>query len=173
MDDITKTWIHPATFTFSLEQPPKLMETIWSERPGWGYLRRRDLWVPSESEMEDLISRGYVLKKPLNRGDTRECPGCGMYISAVPGALVQKHIADCRGAERGWQSIEDQMIHDVRVRNFEAEMLAARLREQEELELAEKRERFERIREEQVNRQEGKDRKKRLKRETKEEFRRR
>jgi len=60
-----------------------------------------------------------------------------------------------------------------RMRSFEAQVLAARLREQEELELAEKKGRFDRIRDEQAARQEAKDRKKRLKKETREELKRR
>jgi hypothetical protein len=166
-------WIHPASYTFSPDAPEKLMETVWAERPGWGYMRRRDLWIEKVCTIEEMQAQGYVLKKPVDGEEVQLCPHCGMYICSIPGALLQKHRAECKGGHEEWKILEDALIQDQRRRNFEAEIMAARLREQEEQELAGKRERFDRIREEQVTRQEAKDRKKRLRRETREELRRR
>lgn len=173
MSERQTLWVHPASFTFSLDPPQQPMETVWAERPGWGYIRRRDLWIQRECTVEEVQAQGYVLKKPVGADDVQICPHCGMYVCSIPGALIRKHIAECRGGREDWKTLEDAIIHDQRMRSFEAQVLAERLREQEERELAEKRERFDKIRDEHVARQEAKDRKKRIKKETREEFRRR
>jgi hypothetical protein len=166
-------WLHPASYTFSLDAPEKLMETIWAERPGWGYIRRRDLWIEKVCSVEEIQAQGYVRKKPVDGEEVKVCPHCGMYVCSIPGALLGKHLSECKGGHEDWKILEDAIIQDQRRRNFEAGIMAARLREQEEQEHTEKRERFDRIREEQVARQDAKDRKKRIRRETREEFKRR
>ncbi len=173
MSERQTLWVHPASFTFSLAPPRQPMETVWAERPGWGYILRRDLWIPRVCTIDEIQALGYVLKKPVGDDDVQVCPHCGMYVCSIPGALMRKHIAECKGGREDWKTIEEAIIQDQRMRSFEAQVLAARLREQEELEFAEKRERFDRIRDEQAARQEAKDRKKRLKKETREELKRR
>ncbi len=91
-------------------------------------------------------------------------------MESIPGSLVHKHIAGCRGGNEDWQKIEEAMISDQRMKAYEAKILAEKLREQAELADAERRERHDKIREGMLTRQAGKDRKKRLKEETKEEW---
>jgi hypothetical protein len=168
-----KFWIHPASFTYRYDEPEKLVETIWGERPGWGYIRRRDLWTRREYTLEELITGGYVLRKPMTDGEAYQCPYCGMHISSIPGYLVHKHLGECGGGDENWQKIEEVLIADQRLKRYEAKILEQKRRLQVELEEAEKRERFDRIKDEAQTRQVGKDRKKRLKEETKEEWKRR
>jgi hypothetical protein len=146
------------------------LETIWAERQGWGYLRRRDLWIPRESSLEELETEGYVLMRPVGAEDVGVCSYCGMYIQGIPGSLVQKHIAECRGGNEDWQKIEDVIISEQRLKKYEAGIRAAQMREQAELEQAERRDRYDKIREGVVARQTKRDRKKRIKEETKEEW---
>lgn len=83
---------------------------------------------------------------------------------------MQKHLAGCRGGNENWQKIEEAMISDQRMRAYEAKILAQKLKEEAELFDAERRERHDKIREGMLARQVGKDRKKRLREETKEEW---
>lgn len=163
-------WIHPASYTFRLDKPDRVLETIWSERPGWGFIRRRDMWIMTQCKIQDLIRDGYVLRKPVSQDGTVTCPGCGMYISEIPGNLVRKHFAECSGGGEDWKKLEEAVIDGVRLKSYRAGILAHRLRIQREQEEAEKRERFDRIKEENLDRQRQKDRKARLKRDVKEEL---
>jgi hypothetical protein len=166
-------WVHASSYTFRLDEPERILETIWTERPGWGYLRRRDLWVRRECSVDEMQKEGYVLRVPVSEDGARTCPHCTMYICGIPGFLVKKHIAECGGAGDTWTKLEAMVIDEQRVRIHEANLLAEKLRMEKEMEEAERRERFERIREENVARQRGKDRKARLKKETREELRKR
>jgi hypothetical protein len=165
-------WIHPASYTYRPDEPERMLETLWCERPGWGYLRRRDLWTESEASAEELERQGFVRREPVSEEDgARLCPHCGMYMSSIPGFLTVRHLAECRGGEENWMKIEEMLTEDVRRKRYEGAILEAKLREQSELAEAEKRERFDRIKEDQATRQYAKDRKAKLKRETKEELR--
>lgn len=163
-------WIHSASYTYRLDPPEKPLEAVWIAHPGWGYIRRRDLWVRRECPAETLRSQGYVELKPGDDEVTR-CPYCGMHISSIPGALVRKHMAECGGQGENWLEIEDALIDDQRRKDFAAKLEAERLREQAEQEAMEKKERFDRIREDYLARQLQKDRKKRIKQETREDLR--
>ena len=116
------------------------------------------------------MAEGYVLRKALGEEDVVVCPYCGMYMHAIPGSLVTKHISQCRGGNEDWQKIEDVIISEQRMKAYLAKILAEKLREQAELEDMERRERYDKIREGMVARQTGKDRKKRLKEETKQDW---
>jgi len=164
-------WIHPASYTYRFDEPQRILETLWCERPGWGYIRRRDLWTLTEESALELERRGFIARQPVSEDGAFVCPHCGLYISGIPGFLVHKHLAECRGGEENWMRIEEVLIEDVRRKRFEKAVLAAKLREEAELAEAEKRDRFDRIRAEQVAKQQSKDRKARIKRETREEFR--
>jgi hypothetical protein len=164
-------WVHQATFTYRLDPPQKLLETLWSARNGWGYLKRRDLWMEKRCTLDELLDSGYVALRPLDHPSVKICPHCSMYIYDIPGSLVGKHVALCGGSEENWLAIEDSIIHDIRVKQYHGKILAQRLRELQEQEEGEKRERFDRIREDAQARQLSKDRKKRLRQETKEELR--
>lgn len=166
-------WVHPASYTFRLDEPERILETIWGERPGWGYLRRRDMWVQKECTVEELQSQGYVIRVPVSEDGAQTCPHCRMYICDVPGFLVRKHLTECGGTGDDWYKMEEGAVNDQRLRVHQARLMAEQLRIQKEMEEAERKERFERIREENVARQHGRDRKARLKRETQEELRRR
>jgi hypothetical protein len=163
-------WIHPASFTCRLDRPEQILETLWVERQGWGYLRRRDLWIKTDCSFEELQADGYVLRMPPGEEEVVVCPCCGMYMQSIPGSLVQKHVAGCRGGDEDWQKIEEAMISEQRINAYEAKILAEKLREQAELADAERRERHDKIREGMLARQVRKDRKKRIKEETKEEW---
>jgi hypothetical protein len=164
-------WVHQASFTYRFDVPEKPLETLWSARKGWGYLRGKDIWVQKQCSLEELHKLGYEPFKPLGDPSVKVCARCGAYMCDIPGSLVSKHIAQCRGIGEDWLAIEEAITHDIRVRQYEAKIMAARLREQQELEEGEKRERFDRFRDDAQSRQLAKDRKKRLKKETKEELR--
>jgi len=163
-------WVHSATFTYRLDAPEKIIETLWCERAGWGYLRRRDLWIATDFSAEELEARGHVLRDPLSVDGAQCCPYCGMYICSIPGALVAKHLFECRGGAEDWQKIEEILIEDQRRKRYEKKIAAEQLRLETELAELEKRERFDKIKDEQTVRQLQKDRKARLRRETKEEW---
>jgi len=93
-----------------------------------------------------------------------------MYICSIPGALAAKHFSECRGGGENWQKIEEILIEDQRRRRYEKKMLAEKVRLETELAETEKRERFDKIKDEHTVRQLQKDRKARLRRETKEEW---
>jgi len=131
------------------------------------------MWIKKECVLQELLDLGYVERTPPGWGGAEICPYCGMYIASIPGSLVGKHFAACGGDKEGWMKIEESLIQDQRVRRFEKHLMEKKLREQEELEEQERRDRFDRIRDEAVSRQQAKDRKKRLKEETREELRRR
>jgi len=156
-----------------MDKPEKPIETLWVQRQGWGYLKRRDIWVELESSQEQLRDLGFVLRRPDSDDLVRCCPFCGMYICDVPGYLVQKHFSECGESAENWQAIEERLISDQRMKKYEAKMIAQKLQEIAELQEAEKRERFDRLKEEISMRQQQKDRKKRIRAETKEEWKKR
>lgn len=166
-------WVHPSSLTFRLDEPTKVLETIWSERPGWGFIKRRDLWQRKECSIDDLLRAGYVLRRPVSEDGALTCPYCGMYIVGIPGNLVRKHFAECGGGGEDWMKLEAAVMDDVRIKQHQARLMAEKLRMERELAEAEKKERFDRIRDEQLVRQKDKDRKARLRRTTKEELMRR
>lgn len=164
-------WIHPAGYTYRTDEPKVVLQTLWVERPGWGYIRRRDMWVPRVCSEEELIAEGYARRNPPTGDETRVCPSCGMYIDGIPGALVAKHISQCRGLAEDGTKLEEILIQDQRIRIYERKLRLQREQELAELLEAERRERFDKVKEENVARQLGKDRKARLKREAREQLR--
>jgi hypothetical protein len=166
-------WIHAASFTYRADKPDKLIETLWVERPGWGYVRRRDLWTLCECSAEDLRARGYMLRRPDSDEFVRHCPFCGMYVCDIPGYLAQKHFSECGGPAENWQTIEETLISDQRMKKYEAKIIERKLQELADQQQAEKRERYDRIKEEMSLRQQQKDRKKRMKEETKQDWQKR
>jgi len=173
MSEKRTVWIHEASFTFRLDEPTRILETIWSERPRWGYLRRKDLWVRRECSIEELSRAGYTIRKPVREDGAQLCPHCHMYIVGIPGHLVKKHLTECSGGGEDWKRLEDTLMDDIRLKRYQAKLLAEKERIERELEEAERKERFERIKEEMLAKQRDKDRKARLKRETREELRQR
>jgi hypothetical protein len=161
-------WIHRATYTYRADEPDNLLEALWVERPGWGYLLRRDLWIEMECSADELIQQGYVEMRPATDGEVSFCPLCRMYICAIPGYLRERHFLECGGGAENHLATEDQMISDLRRANYELKIFEQKRREQEELEEMERKERFGRIKEEAQARQLSKDRKKRLKEDTRE-----
>jgi hypothetical protein len=166
-------WIHPASFTYQMDKPDKVIETLWVQRQGWGYLKRRDIWVELESSADELRDHGYMLRRSDSDDLVRCCPYCRMYICDIPGYLVQKHFSECGGSAENWQAIEEKLTSDQRMKKYEAKILAQKLQELADLQDAEKRERHGKIKEEMSLRQHQKDRKKRMKEETKEEWKKR
>jgi hypothetical protein len=173
MDTKQFFWIHPASFTYREDRPYKLIETLWVERPGWGYIRRRDLWAQSDCSAEELQAEGYTLRRPDSDDRVRHCPFCGMYICDIPGYLTGEHFSECGGSAENWQAQEETLIADQRIKKYEAKIMAQKLQELADLKEAEKRERYDKIKEEMSSRQLQKDRKKRLKEETKQDWKKR
>ncbi len=166
-------WVHAASFTYREDAPEKLIETLWVQRAGWGYIKRRDLWVLRQCSREELVAHGYVIRRPVPDEEVLNCPHCGMYMCLIPGYLVHKHIAECGGGAGEGQAMEEALVQDQRMKKYAQKILADKMREAAELEEMERRERFGKIREEQQARQLQKDRKKRLKEQTREELRKR
>jgi hypothetical protein len=164
-------WVHAASFTFRSDAPEKLIETIWAPRGGWGYLKRRDLWIEVEATPEELEAKGFTARKPVTDENVRICRSCGLYICDVPGYLIHKHTQECDHSGDNWSSLEEAVINEIRIKKHHARILAEKLREQAELEELEKRERQDKIKEEYFSRQTSKDRKKRLKSEARDSFR--
>jgi hypothetical protein len=164
-------WVHPTSYTYRVDEPEKLLETLWVERPGWGYLMRSDLWLSRECSEEELLSKGYREMVPVADGQASLCPFCRMYICDIPGYLVEKHMAECGGGRGEPYALLENAINEQRRVIHERRILEAIQRAKEELEEAERRERFDRIREEQLERQQQKDRKKRLKEEVRDQLR--
>ncbi len=166
-------WIHAASLTYREDSPEKMIETLWVARAGWGYLKRRDLWVARESTVEELVAQGYAPRRPPSDEEVSLCPRCGMYICSIPGYLVHKHATECGGGAGEGSALDEALIQAERLKKYEQKILADKLREAAEQEEMERRERFDRIRDEQLARQLSKDRKKRLKEETRQELRKR
>jgi hypothetical protein len=166
-------WVHAASLTYRDDTPERLLETLWVQRSGWGYLKRRDLWVLKERSRDELVADGYILRRPVPGEEVLNCPHCGMYICSIPGYLVHKHIAECGGGAGEGTAMEESLIQDQRIKRYEQKILADKMREAAELEEMERRERFGKIRDEQLTRQGQKDRKKRLKEQTKEDWKKR
>ncbi len=156
-------WVHSATYTFRMDAPEKLVETLWVHRAGWGWIKFRDMWIRKETSLAELSEKGFEPRKPQNSEHVHICPFCGLYASDIPGFLFQKHVTDCGGDSDNWLAMEDSIISGIRLERFQAAILQAKLREQMELEDQERRNRHERIRDEYFSRQQSKDRKKRLK----------
>jgi hypothetical protein len=165
--------VHHLSFTFRFDEPERLLETIWTAHPGWGYIKRKDLWVREDGPPERFLEKGYIERKPPNRGDVTICPSCSMYISSVPPSLTHKHLVECKGSGLDWAPAETKMIDNKRLADYERRLRDKARSEKEEREAAEKRERFDRIKEEAASKQVAKDRKKRLKEETKKEWKKR
>lgn len=166
-------WIHQSSFLFRRDKPETMIETVWIAHPNWGYIRRRDLWVSVECSEQELRARGFIERKQPPDEAVTFCPHCGMYISGVPAFLIHKHSSICGGPGQEWLKMEEVMISDRRVAYYEkliADRLAAEKAEQE---AQERKERFDKVREENLARQMQKDRKKRLKEETKREWKQR
>lgn len=116
---------------------------------------------------------GFIELNSQSDGEVTRCPHCGMLICGIPGGLVSKHAAACGGGEEKWQKLEELLITDQRMKWIEARILARILKEKAEREEAERKERFGKVREEMLARQQAKDRKKRIKEQTKQEWKKR
>jgi len=93
-----------------------------------------------------------------------------MYINGIPGYLVQKHTAQCGGPGEDWLKMEESMISERRIAYYQKMIMERIEQEKAEQEAQDKKERFDKIREEQQARQNQRDRKKRLKEATKREW---
>ncbi|MEW6347589.1 MAG: hypothetical protein AB1646_00880 [Thermodesulfobacteriota bacterium] len=163
-------WIHPATLTYRRDSPRRVMEALWVERRGWGYLRRRDVWIKVTDSVERLIAMGYEERSLPDSPGVVTCPYCGLYACGVAGAYVKKHLADCRGTDNG-SALEEMLIDDIRLKRHHARILEAKLRAIQEQEEQERRERMDKAKEEALAAQASKDKKKRMKEETRQELR--
>lgn len=166
-------WFHQATYSYRLDEPDYLMESLWIVHPGWGYIRGRDLWVAVEASPEEMERSGFVELSAEADGEVTRCPYCAMLISGIPGGLVSKHLAACGGGEEKWQKMEELLIAEERVKWLETRILARILREKAEREEAQRKERFGKIRDDMLAKQQAKDRKKRMKEQTRQEWKKR
>lgn len=161
----SRIWAHHGSLTYRLDEPDVYLETVWAARTGWGYLMTRDVWLETEVAEEDLIAKGYVARRSSDSGFVRLCPTCGMYMCEVPGALAETHIAVCASSVENQLALDEFVLEQHRAAQFEARELRLKLKESEDLDAAEKRERTALMRDELLTRQRLKDRKKRLKEE--------
>ena len=129
------------------------------------------MWIALRASPEAMDRTGFVELNSDSDGDVTRCPHCEMLISGVPGGLVSKHLAQCGGSEEQWQKMEERMITDLRVKWLEEKIIAEMIRIKAEREEAERKERFGRIREEMLVRQQAKDKKKRMREQTRKELR--
>ncbi len=166
-------WLHPSSFTYRIDPPRTLLQTLWIAHPGWGYIRRRDLWVEEECSRDELHERGFQELDPDADEIADSCPFCNMLIVGVPGALMRRHLSECGDMGEHWLSIEDAVLSDVRLKAYERKLIEEARRAKEEAEYQEKRGRFEKIRQENLARQMSRDRKRRLREETKEGWKKR
>lgn len=171
MSPTENIWIHEASYTFSHLPPSKLIETLWVYRQGWGYLKRRDLWILKTVLLENLLNKGFQEIMPINNETVTRCPSCNLYMENIPGYLSRKHGAQCFGNANTWTAIEERMINNIRLERHERAILEKELREKAEQEERERRERHEKIREQYFANQLSKDRKKRLKQEARDTLR--
>jgi hypothetical protein len=163
-------WVHHGGGLYCANTPTRLIETVWIERPGWGYVLRRDLWTCSDEAIGDLVSSGYRDLDAFGKDDLRSCKGCGLLMIGVPGALVSSHIVSCNAGAKSLRKIDEIIIEKQRIKLHEAEVMLRLQRERAEREEAERRERTEKLRDEGLARLAAKDRKKRLKDEAKEQL---
>lgn len=163
-------WIHSASFTYRVDEPGRLFETVWAERPGWGFIRRADQWIKTNQSEKELLSQGYVLRKPLSDEDVKVCASCGMYLCSIPGWLENQHLSECSGSGTDQRKLDEMVLDEQRIKRFEEKIRMKALQEKLEREAEEKRERTERMREEMLVRQMAKDRKKILKEEARDQL---
>jgi hypothetical protein len=163
-------WVHHASGLYCSDTPIRLLETIWIETPGWGYMLRRDLWTYADDFISRPVSSGYKDLESYGKEDLRRCPSCGLLMIGLPGALASSHIASCSDGSRSSLQIDEIMIENRRIKLHEAEVMLRLQREKGEKEEAERRERTEKLRDEVLARLVAKDRKKRLKDEAREQL---
>jgi hypothetical protein len=166
-------WIHAGSQLFSFEAPDRLLETVWIAHPGWGYLKCRDLWAQAELTQQEIQERGFVRRARVVEGGAMNCPGCGMYIHGIPGYLVRKHVDQCLGNEENPAKMEEQVITQQRIKAYEKKIVDEIIRLKKEQEYQERKERFDKIRQDAMSKQAAKDRKKAMKQRTREELRKR
>ncbi|MFH0826172.1 MAG: hypothetical protein V2B18_25755 [Pseudomonadota bacterium] len=164
-------WVHEAAYTYSLEEPERYIETLWVARDGWGYIRRRDLWLRREGNLDRYIARGFRERRPLTDPEVHICPGCGMYIGSVPGSLTAKHFLECGGDTVAVRAIEESLISEQRTKRYQAKLLQAKELLEKEAADQERKDRFDKAREEANSRQQSKDRKKKIKDQARKELR--
>jgi hypothetical protein len=163
-------WIHKASFSYQLERPTSEWQTLWVFRPGWGYMKRRDIWTSLRIPEDDLRKQGFVPLKPGSDPDVHVCKTCRLYMDSIPGFLRQKHHAACaRNSEEG-RKIDEMMIEDQRIKIAEAKLRQKELHERLEEEAEQKKERFDEIREETALKQESRNRRQRLRDEAREQL---
>jgi hypothetical protein len=94
-----------------------------------------------------------------------------MFISSIPGFLQAKHNTTCARPILDDRKIEEAVIDGVRMAKYEQKIIRQRMQEQLEQEEMERKDRQDRIKEEMFSKQQQKDRKKRLRQQTREELR--
>jgi hypothetical protein len=160
-------WIHQASSTFRRDEPARLVQTVWVADPDWGFRVSRDQWITTERSVEDLVKSGYrEVGGPDDAGVT-VCPHCMTHMQGLPGSLVQKHLQACAGSGDDWRATEAAVIADCRLKQFEAQIEAEKKRAKEEAAAQEKKERFDRMREEIQKQQLAKDKKRKIREEAK------
>jgi hypothetical protein len=164
-------WVHEATYLYREDPPVRPLETIWTAHPGWGYLKRKDLWIERTATEAELQEQGFSPRRPVNERDVILCPSCGMYMNAIPGHMIDRHVTACGGGGENQSKMEEGRIDQLRIEKYEAKLQEARDRALRELIEGERRERMEKAKEEAQARQATKDRKKRLKDETRKRLR--
>ncbi len=165
-------WVHRATFSYRLSPPSRQWEALWVQRPGWGLLKRKDLWTPTTLSESALKNSGYVDIESESSAGTRKCHTCNTLMIGVPGAIARRHVQGCGTISGEGRKIDEFVLDEQRLKIAEERLKQEELQRQLEKEAELKRERTEKIREEAAARQLERDRKKKLKEEAREQFRR-
>lgn len=141
-------WVHRATFSYRLDRPPRKWQTLWVFRPGWGYMKRRDIWTALDLTEEDARNQGFAPLKPASDPEVHVCRRCGLHMESIPGSLRKKHQAACGGNHDEARKLDEIMIQDQRMRIAEQKLRLAEMQKRLEQEAEQKKERFDKIREE-------------------------
>lgn len=163
-------WVHRATFTYRLSRPSKQWEALWGYRAGWGFLKGKDLWMPTTLSQSELEANGFVRLESEYALQGRTCPMCGTIIGDVPGALIRMHFQQCSPSTAEWKKLDEFVLEEQRLKIAEERLKREQLEKRLEKEAELKREKVERMREEMAARQTERDRKRRLKEEAKDQF---
>lgn len=166
-------WIHQASSTFRRDEPANLLQTVSTADPEWGFHSSRDQWVPTERSDRELRDAGFTELGAPDDPDVVWCPHCRTIMQGLPGSVTQKHLRACDGGGEDWLYMEATVLADVRLKKYEATLLADAKRDKEERDAQTKKERFDRMKDEVQKQQMGKDRKRRIREETKKELRKR
>jgi len=163
-------WVHRASLSYRMDRPAAEWQTLWVFRPGWGYMKRRDIWTAVDLAEENIQKQGFTLLRPASDPEVHICRKCGLYMESVPGTLRKKHQAICGHSPDEGRKLDEIMIEDQRIRIAEHKLRLAEIQKRLEREAELKKERFDKIREEITAKQFQRNRRQQLRDEAREQL---